>query len=97
MSTLAYQYDRNGFLIGITEADESPLESGVYLVPSGCTLLAPPNDVPEDKWPRWNGSAWSLSNKPQQQAANDPVEKLRAFLADNPDVAEMITTNQGGV
>lgn len=99
MSKPAYQYDRSGYLVGITEADESPLEPGVYLVPSGCTLSVPPEELPDDKWPRWNGSTWMLASRPQQPSANDnnPVEKLRAFLSENPDVAELIATNQGGV
>lgn len=94
----AYQFDRAGLLQGITEADESPLEPGVYLLPARCTLTPPPADVPDDKWPRWNGAAWSLVNRPQPDAPagdNDPVAKLRDFLAANTDVAAIL--EQGGV
>lgn len=94
----AYQFDRAGLLQGIAVADESPLEPGVYLLPARCTLTPPPADVPDDKWPRWNGSAWSLMTRPQPGAPagdNDPVAKLRDFLAANPDVAAIL--EQGGV
>jgi hypothetical protein len=91
----AYQYDRAGLYAGTTEADESPLEPGVYLLPGGCTLVPPPSpqEVPEDQWPRFNGTAWVLVNRPQPAAptpAEDPVAKLQAFLAQNPDVAALL-------
>lgn len=89
----AYQYDRAGLYAGPTLADESPLEPGVYLLPAGCTLTPPPADVPEDQWPRWNGTAWHLVKRPvPAEAANQehPVAKLQAFLAQNPDVAALL-------
>lgn len=94
----AYQFDRAGLYVGTTTADESPLEPGVYLLPARCTLDSPPAYVPADKWPRWNGRAWDLVNRPAPAAAandNDPVAKLQAFLAANPDVAALL--QQGGV
>lgn len=93
----AYQYDRAGMYAGITVADESPLEPGVFLLPARCTLTSPPDDVSDDKWPRWNGTAWVLVARPAPAPANDndPVAKLAAFLAANPDVAAIV--NQGGV
>ena len=87
---LAYQYDLAGLLIGTTEADESPLEPGVYLLPARCTLVAPPSEVPEGRWPRWNGAGWELANKPAPAPAADPVAKLAAFLNENPDVAALL-------
>lgn len=97
MRKTAYQFDYAGLFIGFTEADESPLEPGVYLLPARCTLTPPP-DAAEDTWPRWNGSAWQLVTRPQPDAPandNDPVAKLRDFLAANPDVAALL--QQGGV
>lgn len=85
----AYQFDYSGHYSGATEADESPLEPGVFLLPGRCTLTPPPEEIPDDKWPRWNGTAWDLVNRPQPVAA-DPAEKLREFLAANPDVAKLI-------
>lgn len=87
---IAYQYARDGLYQGETEADESPMEPGVYLLPARCTLTPPPADVPEGKWPRWNGADWVLANKPQPAPAPDPVAKLAAFLNENPDVAALL-------
>ncbi|WP_022955762.1 hypothetical protein [Perlucidibaca piscinae] len=91
-SKTAYQFDRAGMLTGTTEADESPLEPGVYLLPANCTLVAPPEEWPADKWPRWMGRNWKLAIKPVSHAESgiDPVAKLRDFLNNNPDVAALM-------
>ncbi|NLY33928.1 MAG: phage tail protein [Alcaligenaceae bacterium] len=96
MSTkTAYQYDLAGLYAGTTEADESPLEPGVYLLPDRSTFVTPPANWPEDKWPRFNGHSWKLMNKPILPVQNnDPVEKLRIFLANNPDVKALIEAEQ---
>lgn len=86
----AYQFDRSGYYLGEIEADESPLEPGVYLLPARCTLIPPPADVPEGRCPRWNGAGWVLVNQPPERSAPDPVTKLREFLSANPDVAELL-------
>ena len=90
-----YQYDRAGLLLGTTEADESPLEPGVWLLPARTTAVAPPEEIPDGQWPRWNGSSWALVPIPAPQPAPaepDPVAKLAAFLEQNPDVAELISS-----
>lgn len=86
----AYQCDHAGLFVGTTEADESPLEPGVYHVPAGCTLTPPPETWPDDKWPRWTGSRWDLVNRPKPRAEPTPQEKMAAFLRDNPDVQQLI-------
>lgn len=88
---IVYQYDIAGMFTGETEADESPLEPGVFLIPARCVEVAPPAYT-GDQWPRWNGAQWELITVSQ---ANDnqpssPVDKLRDFLMANPDVAELI-------
>ena len=95
MSKPCYQLDRAGLLQGETVADESPLEPGVYLLPSGCTFTAPPDEVPEGQWPRFNGSTWDFVPKPAPANDNDPVVKLQAFLRDNPDVAQLLESTTG--
>lgn len=91
-----YQYDIAGMYIGQAEADESPLEPGVFLIPAMCVTLAPPESS-GNQWPRWNGAKWELiSAAPanDNQPAN-PVDKLREFLSANPDVAALIgATNE---
>lgn len=95
-----YQMDHAGFFLGVTVADESPLEPGVFLIPARCVEIAPPAEWPDNKWPRFNGSVWVLVNKPQPPApepvVEDPLEKLRAFLNSNPDVASLLSSNNGG-
>lgn len=88
---IVYQYDVAGMFICQTEADESPLEPGVFLIPARCVEVAPPESS-GDQWPRWNGAKWELitpapSNDNQPVS---PVEKLRVFLDENPDVAALI-------
>jgi hypothetical protein len=90
-----YQYDRSGLYVGETVADESPLEPGVWLMPALTVDVPPPTGFQEGQWPRWNGTAWALANNIKAANDDDPLLKLKAFLAANPDVAAII--NQGGV
>lgn len=85
-----FQYDPAGLYVGQTDADESPLEPGVFLIPARCVAVAPADKWPDDKWPRWNGAKWELVARPTAANDNDPVAKLQAFLAANPDVAAII-------
>lgn len=91
-----FQYDVAGMFVGITEADESPLEPGVFLIPAQCVTIEPP-EFSGDQWPRWNGAKWELitvSPANDNQPAS-PVDKLREFLNANPDVAALIgATNE---
>lgn len=75
-----FQTDRAGHFAGITEADESPLEPGVFLIPRGCVETAPPDEWPADKWPRWNGSSWGLVQLPTA-AQPSMLDKFRAYVA----------------
>ena len=86
---VVYQTDRAGFYCGMTEADESPLEPGVYLLPARSTLTEPPAEIPEGKWPRWNGAVWDLVTRPVVTELS-ATDKLKEFLEQNPDVAALI-------
>lgn len=85
-----YQIDRAGVYQGETQADESPKEPGVWIMPALTVETPPPTDYPSDKWPRWNGSAWTLTGRPQVGTMTDTVAKLQDFLASNPDVAALL-------
>lgn len=96
MSRTAYQFSHAGMYTGMTDADESPLEPGVYLLPARSTFVKAPLTWPDGQWPRWNGAGWELVTAPAPANDNDPVTKLRAFLNENPDVAALLQSNDGG-
>ena len=80
--------------VGPVEADASPMEPGIFLIPAGAVEKAPPPEWGDDVWPRWNGAEWVLVRKPRQNRPEqiaDPLAKLRIFLAENPDVASLIS------
>ncbi|MHB1430383.1 MAG: hypothetical protein ACYCVW_17000 [Rhodocyclaceae bacterium] len=45
--------------MGEFDADESPLEPGVFLIPGGGVALAPPA-IGAEQAARWNGAAWEI-------------------------------------
>lgn len=54
---LIYNYNEDGFFTGTDEADESPLEPGVFLLPALATIIAPPNLMANQK-ALFDGEAW---------------------------------------
>jgi hypothetical protein len=59
------QLDHEGFFVGTTMAEESPLEPGVFLVPGGAVDVAPPV-APEGQRAKWVGE-WVLEDIPQPE------------------------------
>lgn len=57
------QLDANGYFVGLTEADESPLEPGVWLIPAGAVDAEAPNN-PVGYKAKWNGSGFELEAIP---------------------------------
>ena len=84
---IAYQHDHAGFYVGSIDAEPSPLEPGLFLIPARCVTVAPPIVVTEGMAVRWSGAAWAVVRAP---TTSDPVAKLQAFLEANPDVAALI-------
>ena len=52
-------YNDDGDFVGLSEAEESPLEPGVHLIPANATPLFPPQE-PSGKIARFINGAWSL-------------------------------------
>jgi hypothetical protein len=59
------QLNEDGYFIGITIADASPLEPDVFLIPGGAVDVDPPV-VPEGQRARWDGE-WVFENIPQPE------------------------------
>ena len=68
------QLDAAGYFVGVTVADESPLEPGVFLLPAGA-VDAPAPVIPEGQRAKWEG-AWVFEDVPQPEPepGPDPVE-----------------------
>lgn len=67
------QLDAAGYFVGITTADESPLEQGVFLLPAGTVDTTPPI-VPEGKRAKWDGE-WVIENVPSPPAPPTPEQQ----------------------
>jgi hypothetical protein len=74
------QLDTDGYFVGFTVADESPLEPGVFLIPAGCIDVAPPV-IPEGQRAKWDG-VWVLENIPQPEPEPEPAEPYVETYAD---------------
>ena len=64
------QLDADGFFVGVTVADESPLEPGVFLLPAGA-VDAPVPVIPEGQRAKWDG-AWVIEDIPEPEPAPEP-------------------------
>ena len=64
------QLDAAGYFVGLTTADESPLESGVFLLPAGA-VDAPAPIIPEGQRAKWDG-AWVFEDIPQPEPEPEP-------------------------
>ena len=65
------QLDDNGYFTGLTVADLSPLEAGVYLMPAG-TVDAEAPTITDSQCAKWDGSAWSVEDIPVEEPAPEP-------------------------
>jgi hypothetical protein len=68
---IAYQTNLDGYFAGIIEADESPLEPGVFLIPGGAVTVSPPEAGPGSA-ARWIDGAWQIVPVPDAPPAIDP-------------------------
>lgn len=63
---IVYQCDRDGYLVGEAEADESPLEPGEFHIPGGCVEAKPPEPENSQQVPRFVDGAWILEDVPEE-------------------------------
>lgn len=63
------QLDSNGYYVGLTTADESPLEAGVYLMPANSIDAVVP-DIPEGHKAKWD-NAWVFEALPSPESTEE--------------------------
>jgi hypothetical protein len=81
MSTkIVYQTGPDGRYVGPTEADESPLEPGVWLIPAGA-VETPPPEAPKGHFARWSGKAWEVVPVPPEPEESKQPPEERVPLA----------------
>lgn len=78
---IVYQLDSNGYSVGVTEADECPLEPGVYLIPAGC-VETPPPVLQEGLRARWTGEAWTVETVPAAEAPPSDAQEAEALATE---------------
>jgi hypothetical protein len=85
-----YNYNpENGYFVGESLADESPLESGVYLIPAHATEIVAPKAT-TGKIVVWNGNNWELQDLPKE-----PEIDLKAIQAEAEAKAQAKATAEG--
>jgi hypothetical protein len=68
------QLDADGYFVGLTTADKSPLEPDVFLLPAGA-IDAPLPKVPAGKRAKWNGKwVYEAIPVPEPELEPEPVE-----------------------
>lgn len=74
----------------LDESDRSPVDRTQYIIPGSC-LRHPPRIV-EGTTPYERNGRWINRVNPQPVISNEEtaVNKLKRFLADNPDVAALL-------
>ena len=75
---LIHHYNEiSGSYLGTSEAIESPLEPGVWLVPAKATATTPPLNVDPFSL-AWNGESWESAPEPEPEPIPDPVPEASA-------------------
>ena len=100
---IVYQTNHEGIFVGYVEADESPLEPGKYLLPGGCIKKEPPTFSSPNR-ARWDKETedWIIEPTPEEEIEvqepsilpEAPLERLRMFLQNNPDIAKALTNEK---
>lgn len=72
MEKMVSQLNHEGYYVGPVTADESPLESGVFLMPGGSIAMAPPALIEEGKRYRVVDGRWAAEDIPDASLAAPP-------------------------
>lgn len=76
-----YNYHaEHGLYLGESEADESPLEPGKFLIPAYATTVAPPDEFPAGAAPFFRGDVWQIDSAPQIDADQDGQADMPAGI-----------------
>ena len=77
-----YLTDIDGVIVGITTADQDPMDASNTLIPAGCVETAPPS-ITDEQLARWDGSAWAVEDIPAPEADPDdePVDLAKEARA----------------
>lgn len=89
---LVAQLNSDGYFVGYTEADESPLEPGVYLLPAR-TVDVPVPALQDGYALRWdNGWVFEVLPTPASEPESEPYEPTYADLraAEYPAMADYL-------
>ena len=91
-----YNYDgNNGEYFGESEADESPLEEGKFLIPANATTIAPP-EFGKNTIPMFDGKSWGIVADYRSETAclldenNFFVSQYQFQLGEKPDATHML-------
>ena len=87
------QLDVDGYFVGLTYADQSPLEPGVFLLPAGAIDAVPPT-TPENKRAKWNGE-WIYEDIPQPEP--EPESPILTYVEKRAMEYPLITDYLDGI
>lgn len=73
------QLDSNGYFVGYTQADESPLEPGVLLLPAGAVAKRAPK-IPNGKRAKLVNNSWVFEDIPVETPKVEPVEVVLTYI-----------------
>jgi len=69
-----YQTSYLGYFVAELDADESPLEPGVFHIPGGCVVDPPPSYDPAVQLARHVDGAWRVEDIPEPEPEPEPEE-----------------------
>lgn len=67
------QLDHEGYFVGLTNADESPLEKGVWMMPAGTIDVSAPDSIPDNQRAKWENNQWTFEEVVEESIQNDPT------------------------